>query len=625
MKGVYDLNPNGIKKMQYDCINDSTLHDVKIICNETTGIDTVDLQYLFCCLKYLERNSRTPNVLFVNENQNEISADLYFSIRATLFFLLKNNNEVSNRVKAKRAGDSLSSSRQNGVAFISNKSISKDLKEAFDSLGRILPIIPITSNTIVALNTIVAVVKQSTTSAYTDLMDLLNIYIEKLENYILIDKQSESENTVGEFVKKYFKADTLLDAIIFASTIYYTYKNGRKKVHIESNELELLHETCVDYAQGIYQLIENSYLHCMHGNEHDGCANFTIRIRKKGDAQTLYLQKNNEDFKELKDINYFMELYVTDLQYDGFESLIEKFKTNALSRQNQQKNEVNWSNVKLENLFTGEGEIAKYLSESSNIALHYGLQILNNIVSVANGHLQVVSGEEYCNNNAMYIKKTLEWDNGTAYVIYLPLKIRTIDLFDTAAISYDKTAPVLFDVKYLKLNLCENINVISKTTAIQQVTKKIQTDNPFCVGLKDAQTIFVVDCKNINISQYEILAKSIFILLTDVNIEFSPCHIALKNVVNRNEVIKIFRQFALFYNRLGKSPNMNRELVAVHTDPVTEEQTFSIYIVDINAELDILLTNDLKTIGEDLYESQINGGMDDLAILILKHLMGGRV
>lgn len=622
MKGIYNLNLNEIKQFRNDCINDATLQDVKIVCNETVGVDTVDLQYLFCSLKYLERFNRIPNVLFVNEKQGAISSNLYFSIRATLFFLLKNNNKISSHIKAK------SMDRQDGIAFVSNKSISKGLKDAFDSLGRILPIIPITGKTIVALNTIVDTAKQQTTSEYIDLVGLLDIYIEKLQSYRLINAQRESENDVGNFVKQYFKLDTLLDAIIFASTAYYTYKNGQKRSYIESNELELLHETCVDYAQGVYQLIENSYLHCMNSSD-DGCANFTIRIRKREDAQNLYLQKNCEALKELKGIKYFMELYVTDLQYDGFKSLIERFKINVESRQKQQKNGVDWSgvvnNVKLENLFTGEGEIAQYLSDSTNIALHYGLQILNNIVSVANGHLHVVSGEEYSNNNAMYIKKELEWDSGTAYVIYLPLKLRTTDSLDIAIISDNNSESLKFDVKPLKLNWRTNINYALKEKAIQQVTQNILSDNPSCVGSKDYQSIFVVDCADINSSQYEILAKAIFILLTDANKQFVPCHIALKNVLHRNEVIKIFRQFALFYNRLGKNPAMNRVQVSANTDSVTEDRTLSVYIVDKNAELDILLTSDLKTINRDLYESQINGGMDDLAILILKHLVGGRI
>ena len=126
----------------------------------------------------------------------------------------------------------------------------------------------------------------------------------------------------------------------------------------------------------------------------------------------------------------------------------------------------------------------------------------------------------------------------------------------------------------------------------------------------DAQsdkTIYYIDCDTIHSEWYELLAKSLFMLL--VQERFIVKHIALINVENGNSAVKIFRQFALFYNREGGSETLKNK---------------SVFIVDKQAEIDLLLTDKIENIVNNLKRYQIDGSMNQRAIEIIKHLGGGR-
>lgn len=89
--------------------------------------------------------------------------------------------------------------------------------------------------------------------------------------------------------------------------------------------------------------------------------------------------------------------------------------------------------------------------------------------------------------------------------------------------------------------------------------------------------------------------------MTQKNID----NVAIINVKCRQEVVKLFRQFALFYNRRGENIHMRDK---------------SVFIVDTKAEMDLLLRGTIADIKKDMYNSQICGGIDEITMRIIEHL-----
>ena len=458
--------------------------------------------------------------------------------------------------------------------------------------------------------------------------------------------------------------DTVLDSLIFISTLYYiacynyTEKAAQKasllpqKINIK--DIELLHETCVDYAQGVMQLIENAYKHAVYGG--NGAANFTIRIRTFEDAKNLYL-KEPDNFSNA---NHFMELYITDLQFDKFKGIKTKFIENVKRQCNDSEWEEFWKHrfkssasssdwdkfkhdilcddskfigsISLSGLFTGAGEeLNRYLSMHHNVVFHYGLQILDNVIRGADGYFQVVSMDDnaksgceedgiYAIESESYDVNKMSWENGTAYVIYLPIR-------HTVPINYsDTVAAVDCNVGdgYSHINIAVEWDELMQSSEIghptddklktvqsiiDHILSKNASINNKCTITEEKinQTIYCINCDKVHGEWFELLAKSLFMLLEQEC--FIPKHIALINVENSYSVVKLFRHFALFYNREGKS-NVFKEK--------------SVFIVDKQAEIDLLLSSKIAEIVKDLYKYQIDGSMNERAMNIIKHLGGGR-
>ena len=111
-----------------------------------------------------------------------------------------------------------------------------------------------------------------------------------------------------------------------------------------------------------------------------------------------------------------------------------------------------------------------------------------------------------------------------------------------------------------------------------------------------------IDCCHINNHfMMEILAKTIFLCFAKTNLK----NVALINLSNQLEVIKLFRQFAMFYDRFGNNSIMKDK---------------SIFITDDNAIIDILLCGSISSIKHCLYNNQISGGLNEEVMKIIKYL-----
>lgn len=432
----------------------------------------------------------------------------------------------------------------------------------------------------------------------------------------------------------HYKNDSLLEGLIFAATAFYL---DDRDLLTESKRKKLteLHEICVDYAQGIAQLIENIIYHVIGEESKEcGCGSFTFRVREREDAG-FYIVKNAFS----ADIKKFMEIYVADYNYDNFGGFVNKFCENVENRFSGDKAELqklaNKKNtIGLPNFF-GENlgpdrYMTEYYEDSKNIALHYGLQIFNNVVKTNDGCLYMTSGawddsgitdtnkffsEDYVDMDKRYKDPELFWRNGTAYIVYLPIKFKTQEINYTDAvaesnidISANNSRELLL---LLPLDKRYALTAVGKKDCVEdicKIIKKIKADSWDGIYFIDFKKFYEEIIKvGIPFNKFEILAKALFLLFAET---FDFKDIAIVNLGEEYDVVRMFRQFALFYNRAGNCRNMDKR---------------SVFLVDDLGQFDILIYGkNLNTIEQNLAYGQIYGGYSDTAMTIINHISRGK-
>ena len=280
--------------------------------------------------------------------------------------------------------------------------------------------------------------------------------------------------------------------------------------------------------------------------------------------------------------------------------------------------------VTLGDLF-GEGTcqpFQDYISSPENMAFHYGLPILNSVVSSLQGCLYAESGERerFMNASSKVDYKRMErypWCRGTAFAVYIPLidheRIEASDSF--VSMPHDAMA------KY-KLIEIETFNKVNpENQELEDIagnTKKeiISRLDNLTVGNDSNKTIGVISYTKVTDSiplgrliTYDVLAKAIFLYLSDESTKVD--HLAIINIPQKYDVIKIFRLFALFFDRYGHNQLLNEEK--------------SLFLVDKTGTIDILFFgNDLNSVQKNLSVSRLYGGTTEYAMLIIEKILEGR-
>lgn len=517
-----------------------------------------------------------------------------------------------------------------------------------DKYGRIFPFIPLTNE-------------------YFDCLVNYNMkgntLFEQVYNGFLADFPEDSQNLIRQICRSECLSDNVLTRLLFIYTLHYMQDSNEWKY--AEKELHVIHEVCVDYSEGIQQLIENAIIHSIHKTSEEseeGCGVFTIRIRKKEDSKYLSNDLNNKDV--FKNTKFFMELYVTDLSYvrDDYKGIVEKFKENVKTRDVEGEYKDKFEALELAQLFGAKEsvDLNGYFQQAKNIAFHFGLQILANTVELSKGYMFVRSGNEdkskciYENKNKILINgeekniykvsNNFEWHDGTAYIIYLPIALReeisnvdipaveinndiemkqgnkiiyvfdnlpALDSDDLEAIirgnkfKKEKLVEILTKILFMKKSDNEDMIYVIDCLKLQEMIDKAKDNknNDIDVNLK----VFLVKLAKYNL--YEILAKAIFHFIAERgNNEEQKMKIAVINVEDRFKVINLLRQFMLFYRR-GES-----ELI----------KGKSIFIIDKEAELDVLLFDLINRIAENMYLSQLTGGLDGKAMEIIRYFAESR-
>lgn len=621
--------------------------------------DITEIQYLLLVLQKILSDGYDCTVLTSAGKHEEnrytpITNDNYFRLAQNLYFYRDNDDLDCCLAEIYRCFLVYCQIDMDGN---SAKWIPLPRKYTKDQLfGRIIPQIPITHHSYYALTT-----SYSHNTSKNDwlslLHDLCSGYFERLSDGVL---QAQCEK-----IRTYQNSDSYFETLLFLGVC-----NNISKQDVDDPcfDIESLHEDCMNFAQGVLQLVENVVHHVLGEEDPRGCGILTIRHRKVEDARRLYLK---EDVPS-SNAKYFMELYLTDLQYGKFSGIIDKFKSNVEQRrdsskdprqrlvhtkfcisqnlensfeliqkedkgiqgelkdyQNRLEKEPNCCLLSLSDFF-GQGTcqpFIDYISTPENVAFHYGLPILNSVVSSMGGYLHVQSGTGHTNRfdnrsagGSFVSLDSFSWEYGTSYIIYIPLKFRSpagdSDYLDL--ISWPHNA----DSSYR----CHNFHLLHRIPSDYSREQSVlalreQIGHCFAISPSSAEAeqkidIGVIDCASLvdglcldRLESYEVMIKAIFLYLADRASAID--NLALINIACPYDVIKLFRLFALFFDRVGKNHLL------------TQKKSF--FLVDCDGKLDILFYgNELQSIRKSISVSCLYGGMTDTALKITTQLLEGR-
>lgn len=557
-------------------------------------------------------------------------------------------------------------------------------KSSLKEYGRIFPFIPISENIYRVLVQENFDSKQIENQALPQNNDeakkilqlkFISKTLDELIKYFLKNIKAETNKIITNKLRR----DNYLSKLIFVYMLRYIHDSDKQEWEaILKNKVDIIYEICRDYAEGIHQLIENALLHVIQGpgKVEQGCGIFTLRIRAYEDESKYIdlesLKANNiEDL--YKSVKYYMELYVTDLSYGKKEKgIVSKFIKNVKDRFKDKNSklyqDISKAKISLAALFGKESNdnLNEYYANPKNIAFHYGLQIFANTVEVNNGYMFVCSCRDafedrkiLTGNGEIYYYKSqisindqnggkqisffdgneksrninteknnnyFSWDNGTAYVIFIPIDYKGgISTADIPIVSIQNDSkPRRIKSKNLQLIgdfLISDEKIPRKEKIANAIYAKLQE-----IGFNSKQ-IYVLDVENAfriieerfkdqkidQYNKYEILAKALFRCLADKDKKENPKdkklnHLALINIEDRERVIQLLRQFMLFY-RKGSNGMMENK---------------SIFIIDKNAEIDIILSGNIEQIGQNMHMSQLTGGLDDRAMDIIRYFVKSR-
>ena len=546
-------------------------------------IDTVNLEHI-CLLSRKLMKLGEDFYFFISgiptDNQRYTFVSDSDFHRARTFLFLETMYGYINRIQvlADFSGKWISFYAPDIVAQISNPE-QRAITILNDSrFGKILPLIDINKQTYMCFH------KRAFYSNSYQSSDLLEKRIRELAYCYTSRLQKKFSVDERMLLNDMLKLDNLFEAIVFLSTLYYYDEDDS----ITLSEIEQLHENCVDYSQGIFQLIENSFYHVITESKL-GWGNVAFRIREiKSDGDLLH--------------KYEYEIHLNDLS--GLTTkpvgIVNNFVYNFPTLRD--------ADIKLQDIFkyNRNEKLSAFLEDDVNIAHHYGLMILNNAVLSHNGFIHVRSADSVYFSDDPHVEKdhALPWINGTSYKIKLPISLDKPFFNHWDNIALDNP-----DMHGGKLATRELISkeLLNLSTCYYSSQDKVSCINKLhtllCHSSFNKDTVYLINCSGINSeTECEVLAKTVFLLLSSPN-EFEK--VAFINLESKYSVIKLFRQFALFYNRKGENHTLSNK---------------GVFFVDKEAKLSLLLLGHIVDIINEIYALELTGEVDETAVTIINSL-----
>lgn len=177
------------------------------------------------------------------------------------------------------------------------------------------------------------------------------------------------QDSLLKLYNQLIKNGSNLERLIFSILVIYYNKEFTEEKLFE------LHELCMEYVQGIEQILENALFHAVNVNGRiTGKALFTIRIRSMS-SNPWYKTYIDKELGYDSVNNNAIEIYLTDLQYEKFESITDKFKINIKKRMLLLNNDTEFYNkweqkinlIQLKHLF-GDIDLSKQnIYEKNNL------------------------------------------------------------------------------------------------------------------------------------------------------------------------------------------------------------------------------------------------------------------
>lgn len=550
-------------------------------------IDTVNLEHI--CLLYHKLSSIGCNFYFFisglrSENHRYTSVQDPDYFRARTFLFLETIYGINSRIKvlAQFSNRWVSFYHDDNVKRIVDPSQRTEVILNDKRFGRILPLIRINAESYECFQRIAVFPGVYSTASLLEkrIRELIGSYYTRIIKHFSISEMI--------LLDKMMRLDNLFEAIIFLSTMYFI----DDPYQLTTEEIEQLHEDCIDYAQGIFQLIENSFYHVITGNE-NGWGNVAFRIRKNPTPSDL----NNK---------YNYEIHVNDIAKSDSSSfgIINKFISNYP--------ELKDAKIKLKDIFEYNNNkmLNEFLEKDVNIAHHYGLMILNNAVLSHKGLIHVRSSDViyFSDNPDVEHDVQLPNINGTSYFIRIPIMLDKPEFnhWDNIALENPR-----FNIKDSKSSMLISKDTANLSSCFFSSAEKINCINTLFSSLNNVSfhkdTVYIIDCSWISTeTEYEVLAKTIFLLLCSPN---DLERVAFVNMRSKYSVIKIFRQFAMFYNRKGENRTLSNK---------------GVFLVDKEAKLPILLLGHIIDIINEIYALELTGEVDETAATII-NCLGRRV
>lgn len=335
---------------------------------------------------------------------------------------------------------------------------------------------------------------------------------------------------------------SVLGLCYFLSYLYIAFTD--KTFEISSFEITHLLLQSEDFSMGTIQLIENAFKHAKNGY-------FCYRIHKSVE-KSIYLKDNYDINCNDKTPPFYLEVLISDFnnESDIPKKFIQNIKSRADFNVSDEMLNTLEEKLKLKDFFNPTGECKefwqKYYEDKSNIALHYGLNIFEQVVMSSEGKFILDSssdlylssdkrfGYEYVKPND--IKNLISHIPGTQYKIILPIKKVSFIQKSTGLKLHLDTQQLKKEWKQKTIHFIQKQNVsnigienddipFTDFTNCDPQYKEATVKRLFEI-LKSKvcdlgkNTIVVFDVKEFHFSiQSEVFAKALICLLSKTNIE----------------------------------------------------------------------------------------------------------
>ena len=372
----------------------------------------------------------------------------------------------------------------------------------------------------------------------------------------------------------------LLAVLLFAKCIEIYKKTEIDQISV--------FETCISFAQGIIQIMENALIH--PSKESESIAFFSFRFHTDKD-----LKSNKKRSKTITDY-YFLFPPQWDsklvVEFSVSDIALEEKSNQGIVKQFKNKSSLS-SKIGLDDIFNYSedefSEIQGVFSNPSQIANHYGLQIFSNMVTGNNGFFSVISDNEkhigLADNTQKDIikenKKRFEAFEGTTYSVVCPINayssesltyngiantstrnilVNDIPEYDSEVLERDDVSRILsnisFNGEFMHKKMFETI-VREKETIVLRACGIIQKNY-----LHDRSTInFVIKC-GLSFIEVELLCKVFFVLLTN-KVKYNINHLAIQfDAIS--DCVYAARLFSLFYDRRGMCKLVEKNTVLLY-------------------------------------------------------------